>query len=194
MSDDFLAKARADWRASDGELERMAVTLRRKYAWSKIGVVYEMVSGAVAIAAGVFLIAADLAPYNVLARLAGAVLLVAVPILSAAAWFARRAHPKWEDTTPEGVLRYALKRLDVVESLVKIARWNAFVLAGFVAAIWGFAGGGRIPVDWMLLGFTVFYLGIAAASFAWTRWRLRKLAHEREQAKAMLAEYTREAA
>lgn len=189
MSDDFLAKARADWRAPDGELDRMTATLRRKYAWSKFGLVYELVMSAVAVTAGAFLIAGDLAPYTVLARLAGAVLLVAVPILTAVSWFVRRAHPVWEETTPEGVLRYALKRLDVVESLVRLARWHAFVLAGFVAALWGFAFAGYIMIDVMLFAFSAFYLGIAIATYFWTRRRLVKLAQERAQAKAMLAEF-----
>jgi hypothetical protein len=192
MSDDFLDRARANWRDSDEELEQMANTLRRKYVLSKLAFPMELVGAGIAVGAGVYLMLVDFGPYAVMARLAGAILLVAVPMLTAVSWFVRRAHPVWESETAEGVLRYAGRRLDVVERLVRLARWHALVLAGFVAALWAFALTGQLPMDMMLAGFTVFYLGIAGATYAWTHWRLAKLAREREQVKALLAEFVSE--
>jgi uncharacterized protein (DUF2062 family) len=193
MSDDFLNEMRRNWRpeddAGDEELERMASTLKRKYAWSRLGFPLELATSAVAVGAGVFLFFTDFGPHTMIARLAAAVLLVAVPILTTVSWFIRRAHPKWESETPEGVLNYALRRLDVVERLVQLAAWHAYILAGFAIALVVFAALGQMRLDAFLIGFVVFYLAVGAGTYAWTRWRRTKLERERERCKALLAEY-----
>jgi hypothetical protein len=195
MSDDFLDEMRRDWREEDGELGRMAATLRRKYAWSRFGFPFELVMAAGAVGAGLFLLLTpDFGAHTIIARLAGGILLVAVPILTGISWFVRRAHPKWESETPEGVLNYALRRLDVVEKLVRLAAWHAYTLAGFAVALWVLAALGKVGLDAMLIGFSVFYLGMAVVTFIWTRWRRAKLERERERCRALLAEYRNGAA
>jgi hypothetical protein len=197
MSDDFLNEMRRNWRPEDDkadvELEQMTATLRRKYAWSKLGFPLEAAMSVGAIGAGFFLfLTSDFGAHTMIARLAGGILLVAVPVLTGISWFVRRAHPKWESETPEGVLNYALRRLDVVEKLVRLAAWHAYILAGFAVALWVLAAFGKVAVDAMLFGFSVFYLGIAVAAYVWTRWRRAKLARERERCRALLGEYARD--
>lgn len=194
MSDDFLNEMRRNWRPEDEErsevLERMTGTLRRKYAWSRLGFPLELTMSAGAVSAGVFLLlASDLGAHTVIARLAGGILLVAVPILTGMSWFVRRTHPKWESETPQGVLNYALRRLDVVEKLVRLAAWHSYILAAFAVALWVLAAFGTVTVDALLIGFSVFYLAIAVGTYVWTRWRRAKLERERERCRALLAEY-----
>jgi hypothetical protein len=194
MSDDFLNEMRRNWRPEDDkgneELERMAATLRRKYAWSWLGFPLEAAMAVGAVGAGFYLfLASDLGVHTMIARLAGGILLVAVPILTGISWFVRRAHPKWESETPEGVLNYALRRLDVVEKLVRLAAWHSYILAGFAIALVVFGALGQMQWDVFLIGFVVFYLGVGAGTYAWTRWRRAKLERERERCRTLLAEY-----
>lgn len=194
MNDDFLNDARVNWRAQDEQLEQLTRRLRRQRVWSKLMVAGELASAAIAVAAGIWLLTSNIEGYVVLGRIAGGVLLLAVPALTAASLVARRAQPKWEDETPEGVLRYALRRLDVVVSLLRLARWHAYVLAGFVVALWAAAIAGLIAKDAVLAGFSVFYLATAGIAFAWARWRHARAARERARCEALLAEFRRELA
>lgn len=187
--DDFLDRARANWRASDEAVEQLTERLRRQQFWSRLAFPAELGAAVIAVGAGIWLLFWAIDGYVVLGRIAGVVLLVAVPILTAASWFARRAQPKWESETPEGVLRYALRKADVTVSLLRLAQWHAVVLAGFVAALWVAAVAHYVMIDMFLFAFTVFYLAVAFGTYVWVRWRRARLAAERQQCEALLAEF-----
>jgi len=157
--------------------------------WSRLAFPAELVAASVAVAAGLWLMLRPIDGYLALCRIAGAILLVAVPILTASSWFARRAQPKWESETPEGVLRYALRKAGVTASLLRLGQWHALVLAGFVAALWIAAAAGYVAVDAVLFAFTVFYLAVAIGTYAWVRWRRARLTAERRRCEALLTEF-----
>ena len=192
MTDDFMDRTRANWRASDEAIERLAERMQRRRMWSLLAFAGELFAAVVAVAAGAWLMVWNIDGYVVLGRIAGAVLLIAVPILTVASWFVRRAQPQWEAETPEGVLRHALRRIDMTRSLMHLARWHAYVLAGFVAALWVAAAAGAVAADGMLAAFTVFYLAVAAGAFMWAEWRTARIARERERCEALLAEFQRD--
>lgn len=193
MSDDFLdgfiARARANWRESDEAVEQLADRLKRQMLWSRLAFPAELGAAAVAVTAGVWFMVWPIAGYEALTRIAGAVLLVAIPILTTASWFARRAQPQWDSETPESVLRFALRKAAVTESLLRLAGWHAYVLVGFVAMLWVAAFAGYVARDAFLFGFTAFYLAIATFAYFWARRRAARLVRERERCKQLLAEF-----
>lgn len=190
MSDDFLNEARANWRGLDEEVGHMARRLHRQRVLSRLAVLASFAGTGVAVAAGAWLLFSGLdVAHALLGRIAGLVLLVAVPVLSVASYLARRRQPRWEEETPEGILRYALKQLEVDTALLKVTRWHAYVLAGFLAVLWVGAGFGWIPRDDFLIGFTILYLVTSGAAFLWVRLRQQRIMRERARCEALLAEY-----
>jgi hypothetical protein len=120
--------------------------------------------------------------------LSGVVMLVSVPALTWMAVRARRGGLRWEDETPEGVLRAGVRRAESSLRANLVGRWNLAALLVFVVALWALAAVGLAPV-WLIAELTVFYLGVIAGAWLWLDLRLGRVRKELDTCVALLSQY-----
>jgi hypothetical protein len=192
MADDFLDEARRNWLAQDAEIEGVSTRLRRDLAFQRLMQGGEFAAAGVAVAAGVGFAWMGVARGDARLIVAAAVLLVLLPLLTWAAWRVRRQEPRWADDEPAGVVEQMLAQVDATRRLMSLALWQAWTLAGTVAAMWAVTLFGRGAVDAGLWIVTAALLASAAAAAGWAVWRERGLRRERACCERLLEELRRD--
>jgi hypothetical protein len=190
MTDNFLQDARANWRNVDADVAGLARRLRRRRRQSRISAAAALASASAAFAAGVWMLVSDLGgEYELLWRMAGVTLSLAVPVLTMWSWSVKRHSPRWEVETPEGVLRDTLQHLDVRARLLNVTRWHGYALAAFAVSVWVAGAIGRTPIDHVFFAFSLVYPLTAAGTWLWVRFHRAAIASERQRCEALLDEY-----
>ena len=95
----------------------------------------------------------------------------------------------WNDKTPEGTLRYALRRTLVVDKILKIQFWNGIALLCFVAAVWLCVWGGLISRHYPLMLMSGIWIAAAMAAWLWAKWRAARNVLEKEQCQRLLTKF-----
>src|SRR5580698_6899080 len=181
MRDEFLENLRNDWTSQDVELD----ALRRRLArarWMDLGGI-AFVAACALIGAGIGLWFALLAwqRSDVLFALSAFTLLVVALPSAVADLKTRRRMPDDCGETPEAVLRAALARARVTDTILRIGSWNAMALFVFVGVLWACVFAGWIPHRYPLAFLSGVWIGAAAAALAWCLWRSRRNQRERAQ-------------
>jgi hypothetical protein len=215
MTDEFVRQLQNEWRAQPVGKAALVERLRRG-RWTPHAVVWlEVLQGVVGVAFGfvfvwlaiddarlavVFapvlelraMLAEQAAAYvrtlRVLFAVAGVVMFAAVPPLAWAAVRARRGSLKWEDETPESVLRVGLRRADASLRANRIGRWHVFLLLAFVAGLWALPLLGLMPV-FVMVFMTVAYAFTIAPIWLWLDMRRERLRRELETYVRLLDDY-----
>jgi hypothetical protein len=193
MNDDFLRQAQSDWRAQDSGAVPVLYRLRRG-RWTPHALLGFDIAGC-ALLAGVGLwfawIAARATHHQILLAVSAAMLLVSAPMIAVAAVLARRAALRWEDTTPEDILRIGVARADSSLKALRVVRWQIVALLGFVAVLWALEATGFLNAFGFLLFYTPVCIVWAILWVLWTRWRQARLLRERAACVRLLAEFGR---
>jgi len=189
MSDDFLNDMRRNWREQDAEVEHIAGRLRRGLLISRLMLWLENGMGAFGLVFGAWAVSHGAAMKSGVVILAGVSLAVFAPLCAWLAWRARRAEPRWEDETPQGVLAGMVARTRTVEKLMRYVRLQGWMLIGLSAALWAVSPTGYVDADRRLVFITVFFVLSALGAFAWAVWRSRGARRERARCERLLAEF-----
>jgi hypothetical protein len=214
MTDDFIRRLQSEWRAQPIDRSVMIGRLRRGRWTPRLLLWLEVLQGVVGVAFGAAFLWLALDPDRLslllvsafdrqavskediayLARMlrwmlgaGGLVMLAAVPPLAWAAVRARLDGLKWEDETPESVLRFGLRRVDASLRANRLGRWHVWVLLAFVAGLWGLALVGLAPV-FFLAQMTILYLLAIAGVWIWLDLRRERLRREMEACLRLLQE------
>jgi hypothetical protein len=189
MNDDFLRDLGAAWR--DGGGDAPAPVRRRvlRDLWlARAVLAAEMTAAVGGIAGGLWIAVIGLYRHSPLFLLSAAVLLLSLPPLAILSWLARRDSLRWEDMTPEGVVDYALRRLDRSARLVRLTRWHLYVLTAFLAGIAVLVATGLAALDRFVLAYSALVAAIIVVGLARLRRRSRRIAAERAQCERLRAE------
>jgi hypothetical protein len=108
-------------------------------------------------------------------------------------WFyrLRRRSLEWADRTPEGTLRYALTRLRVARSLLRMQYWGGGSLLFLVALVWVGALTGLISRFYPLRLISAIWVSAAIATMAWSKWRLGRNDEEYLSCERLLAAFAK---
>ncbi len=101
-------------------------------------------------------------------------LLLVCPACAFGFYRLRRRSLEWEDRTPAGTLRYALKRLHLARSILRLQYWGGGTLLLLVALVWVGALAGLISRFYPLRLISVAWISAAIATIGWSRWRLHR--------------------
>jgi MFS family permease len=187
MMDDFLQEAQGDWRlqpASQGPaIDRIRRRLRRTRWLPHLLMGLEIMGGVIAIFLGLWFASMAREQRDLLFTLSAAVMLLVAPSLVLASIMARR---RWEDETPESILRTSLARTDASLAAVRLGRWHCAVIAGFVVLLWITQAAGLIDAKRFLLFYTTVCAAILLFYLPWLSWRKWRLLQERKNCQRLL--------
>jgi hypothetical protein len=189
MTDDFLVNLRNDWRSQDSEFEAVKHRLARARWTTRALIAFEAARLLFAIAVGVWFAAIAWQRDDIFFGLSAFTLLLAVPPLTIAVLMARREMLDDSSETPEGVLRFGLRRASATDRILKLGLWGAAMLQAFVAVLWIFKWAGLIHRHYPLIPFTCIWIGSALIALAWYVWRKRRNDAERAQCRRLLAQF-----
>jgi len=189
MTDDPLAELRADWNRQPvdpafdvGNLPRW----RRRTYWL---IAADVSAATTTLVAGICFAVIAWKTRDWLFGLSAATLLFAGPPPAISVIRTRRSSLIWNDETPEGMLRFALRRALAVHRILAVQFWNGIVLLCFVAAIWLCVGAGLISRQYPLLLMSAIWIAAALAALLWARWRMARNAIERQRCERLLAKF-----
>ncbi len=190
MSDDFLDDLRRNWREQDTEVELVAHRLRRGLMVSRAMLWLETATCVFAFLFGLFALWLGIWERpNGIVVIAGLSMVLYAPPAGWLAWRTRRAEPKWQDETAEGVLRGMIERTRTTEKLMRLVRWQGWWLIGLAAVMWAAAPTGWVGADRRLALVTGIFLASALIAFAWAVWRTRGARRERARCETLLREW-----
>lgn len=191
MSDDFLRKAQADWRAQEAGVDQMLRRLRRSRWMPHMLMGLDIVAGALLAVAGVWFawIAWSAERHQLLFVLSAAMLLASAPLMAVVSVLSRRSALHWEDETPERILRVGVQRADASLKALRASRWQIVLLFAFVAVLWIVEAAGLLQAFDFLLFYTPVCIAWAILWRLWSGWRLTRLARERAAYVRLLAEF-----
>jgi hypothetical protein len=215
MTDDFIRELRSQWLAQPVDKAAVVGRLRRGRWTPRLLFWLEVVQGVAGAVFGVaFLwlaidvgllerlvawrfaargvtpegLASLLLGVRIMFAFSGLVMLLAVPPLAWAAVSARRRSLRWEDETPESVLRVGLRRADASLRANRIGRWHVWVLLAFVAGLWALPVLGLLPV-FLMVFMTLIYLGVIAPIWIWLDLRREAIRRELETCLKLVEDY-----
>lgn len=188
MSDEFLSRLQAQWRQQDATFVEIHEGIRRARWRPHIVLGIELVASAVGFGVGLWFAWVALAQRSLLFALSAAVMLVAVPAFAAAAFVARKSSLRWEEETPQSVLRVALRRADASLRVIRVGQWHSIVAAAFVALLWLLEWAELIQARRFLILYTALMTGALGAQFAWMRWRGDRVREQRAVCQRLLDE------
>lgn len=194
MTDDFIFELRADWRKQETELAGMLRRLRRHRWTPHLSLAAEAACAAGGLVAGLWFAWMAVQTGRLLFALAAGMMLVTMPGAMAASVLIRRGSLRWEDETPESVLRTALRRAEATLMAARAGYASIAALAAFVALLWIVQGLGLIRAA----GFLVFYTSLCAlaslAGWLGASWSRRRARRERDVCLRLLKDYAPEVA
>jgi hypothetical protein len=218
MADNFIRDLQTRWRLQGDEAPVVIARLKRGRVTPRLLLAFEVLQGVVGVVSGVAFLwvaldrsvadalfgaqiaARGLTPeqaavwiggVRALFGLSAAVMLLSVPPLAWAAVKARGLGVRWEDETPEGVLRAGARRADASLRANRVGRWHLWVLLAFVAALWALPALGLFPMR-MTAVLAVAYILILGCVWVWLDLRRERLRRELETCLSLLAEYDAE--
>lgn len=212
MTDDFIRKLQEDWRAQPVERADVVGRLKRGRWTPRVLLWLELLQGAVAVICGVVFVwaafdgallaqlfepalsrlsteraAAQLNTMRAIFGVSGVVMFAAMPLVWAAVR-ARWGSLKWEDETPESVLRVGLRRADASLRANKVGRWHVWLLVAFVAALWALPPLGLAPT-YLVIMLTLIYAACIVPIWLWLDLRWERVRGELETYLKLLEQY-----
>ena len=141
-ADEFLESLKADWdrQALDATLLQLRCRRWVPHAWLAADIIGAVVMAAFGLG---FAVVAATSKDLLFALSAGALLAVGLPMVVASVRTRLRSL-KWNDQTPEGVLKSTLARLAATRRILKLGRGSAYCLFALVVAVWACALFGSI--------------------------------------------------
>lgn len=186
MSDEFLNRLHAQWRQQDATFAEIHIRLRRARWRPHLVLGFELVACVGGFVVGLWFAWTAVALSSLLFALSAAVMLLAVPAFAVAAIVARKGSLRWEDETPQSVLRVGLRRADASLRAIRVGRWHMVVAVAFVAVLWLLEWTGLIQARRFLLFYTALMATALGAQVAWMRWRERQVRAQRAVCKRLL--------
>ena len=190
MSDEFLDDLRRNWREQDAEVELVAGRLRRGLLVGKVMLWLETGIGIAGPIFGILCTWLGVTRGNGFLTIGGLSVALSAPLFAWLAWRARRGEPDWRDETPEGVLRQMIERTHTTERLMRLCRWQGWLLIALTAALWAAAPTGYVDSDHRLMLITLWFVASALGAFGWALWREHGARRERARCKELLAEFS----
>jgi hypothetical protein len=189
MIEDPLAELREDWNRQHADIAAIAGNARRWRRRASLLIVADILAGCLALGAGVLFGIIAWRTHDWLFGLSAVTLLFACPPCAISLIRARRSSLSWNDETPEGTLRYALRRTLAVEKILKIQFWNGVALLCFVAAVWLCVWAGLIARHYPLKLMSGIWVSAAVAALLWAKWRMARNSREERQCRRLLANF-----
>jgi uncharacterized membrane protein len=186
---DFPAELKKDWTRQDLEIEILTRRLRRGAIYWRVLLIVGAVAGVIGVAAGIWFAWIAVRQHDLLHALAAVTMLAAIPPAALAEFRTRRDALQWHDSTPEGVIRHALQRVDATTRLLRITFINGLVLIGLAAIVWVFVVLGLINQNPSIVLITLFWIGFGLLALVWVRWRSRANIDAGERCQLLLREY-----
>lgn len=118
---------------------------------------------------------------------AALVLLLVCPAGAVAFYRLRRRSLEWSDRTSEGTLRYALMRLRLASSMLRVQCVGGGILLLLVALVWVGVLAGQVSRFYPLRTISVLWTSAAIATILWSMWRLRRNQQEYVSCERQLA-------
>jgi hypothetical protein len=189
MIDDPLAELRADWNRQHADIAAMASNARRWRRRASLLIVADILSGTLALGAGILFAVIAWKTHDWLFGLSAVTLLFACPPCAISIIRTRRSSLSWKDKTPEGTLRYALRRTLAIDKILTIQFWNGIALLCFVAAVWLCVWAGLISRRYPLILMSGIWIAAALVALLWARWRTARNGVEKEQCRRLLTKF-----
>jgi hypothetical protein len=189
MRDEFLENLRNDWTSQDIELDALRRRLARGRWTDLVGVVLVAACALLGTGVGIWFALLAWQRSDVLFALSAFTLLVVALPSAVADLKIRRLMLDDCGDTPEQVLRAALARARVTDTILKIGLWNAVALFVFVGVFWVCVFAGWIPHRYPLVLFSCVWIVAAATALGWCLGRLRRNQSARAQCERLLAQY-----
>jgi hypothetical protein len=189
MIDDPLAELRADWNRQHADI---AVIAGNASSWRRratLFIVADILAASLAVGAGLSFAVIAWRTHDWLFGLSAVALLSVCPPCAISLIRTRRSSLSWKDKTPEGTLRYALRRTLAVDKILKIQIWNRIALLCFVAAVWLCVWGGLISHSYPLMFMSGIWIAAAVAALLWAKGRAARNVLERERCQGLLAKF-----
>ncbi len=188
MADDFLGSIKADWDRSGADAELIRLRRRR---WVPQALLAADILGSIALAAfgvGFAILAARYR--DLLFGLSAVVMLpIGLPLVLAGVRMRWRSL-RWDDETPEGVLRSSVARLQATSKVLKLGRYAACALFALILAVWAAALAGLLREPRAILAvITATWFVTGLMSLGWIEWRLRRVAREHSGCEALLRQF-----
>ena len=187
--DDFLDDLRRNWREQDAEVEAVASRLKRGVLFSRVMLWLENGVGILAPLFGLWALWRGLEMQSGFVVIGALSLIVTGPLFAYLAWRTRKAEPRWEDETPEGVLRQMVARTHTTEKLMGLVRGQGWSLLGLSALLWLLTPTGYVDSDSRMVMVTAFFAASALSAFGWAIWRVRSARKERERCERLMQDY-----
>ncbi|MFO1186271.1 MAG: hypothetical protein U1E87_01710 [Alphaproteobacteria bacterium] len=189
MTDPFLQDLQQDWRRQDANVGEISRRLRRARFVPHLLIGLEILGGLVGFATGVLLLFRWIETGETLFLFATPVLLFGLPAIAIAAWRARRGSLRWEDETPESVLRTALARGEASLRAIQVGRLSVYTLAGFAVALWIAMGFGIIAHLTFVLWYSALCFLAATLTWGWLEFRTRRVRRQVAACRGALAQF-----
>jgi hypothetical protein len=186
MTDDFLLEAQANWRRQDAGFVDVQAHLRRTRLIPIAILVLELLGAAIGLAVGVWFAWVAAVSGELIFALSAIVMIGAMPPVAVATVLARRNSLRWEDETPDSVLRVGLRRAEATLAAIRISRWGVVVIVAFNAVLWAFQLAGLLDA----LDFLTLYSSASAATciagLLWLSWRQKRVVREHAACQRLL--------
>jgi len=186
MIDDPIAELRADWNRQQADIAAISGNAIRWGRRTSLLIVADILAGSLALGAGILFAVIAWKTHDWLFGLSAITLLFACPPCAISLISARRSSLSWEDKTPEGTLRYALRRALAVDKILTIQFWNGIALLCFVAAVWLCFWGGLISRRYPLMLMSGIWIAAAVAALLWAKWRMASNTQEKKRCRQLL--------
>ena len=188
MADDFIGSLKADWDRSGADAELLRLRRRR---WAPPALLAADILGTILLTGfgvGFAMLAARYR--DLLFGLSAFVMLpVGLPLVLAGIRIRWRSL-RWDDETPEGVLRSSLGRLEATSTILKLGRWAACALFALIIAVWAVALAGLLREPRAILAMiTATWFVTGLMMLGWIEWRTRRVARERSGCEALLRQF-----
>lgn len=182
MNDDFIRGLRETWQLQNHDATSVLQRLRRNRWTPHIVVATEMLGCAVAILVGIWFawVAVQTKQDRLLFALSAGVMLVTVPVLTAASALARRASLAWDDETPPTLLRIGIRRSEASLQAIRLGRWHVGIIATFVVILWILEFAGLVRAQHFLIFYTMTCFSLSMAGWFWMAWRANRVRDRRD--------------
>ena len=186
-NDTLFAELGADWRRQTADLDRLQARTERRRRRTRLALIAKVAATGIALLFGVWFVWRALNGAPALFALAGAVLLVALPLMLLEIAGTARSLRIGHDDTPVGVLRRARDQAATARHLLWCARIASVLLGASAVGLVALYAAGRARAEDALL-FAPLWTAFALGGWARQAVRSRRLAAEVARCDALLAE------
>jgi small-conductance mechanosensitive channel len=182
-----LEQTDADRRRREIELDEVQRRLHRSRRRTLIVLVVEAAIAVAGVVVGVGCAIIAWQWRDLFFGVSASMLLLICPASAFAFYRLRRRSLEWADRSPEGTLRYALTRLRLARSILRMQYWGGGTLLLLVALVWVGALTGSISRFYPLRLISAVWVAAAVATIAWSKWRLHRNDEEHLNYERLLA-------